>query len=146
MGLVCPSCKAPLGEGSLQVQLEVQIRKHVARYYEGWLVCDDSVCGYRTRMMRVYGRKCLRPECRGTMSFEVIISSFILNMFLTRFWSTTTYKCTINFCTSHPYSTHRLPSIRHRDKVRKPKTEHALMNHHNSQRLPLPCSGLTLRS
>lgn len=63
-----------MGEGSLQVQLEVQIRKHVARYYEGWLVCDDSVCGYRTRMMRVYGRKCLRSECRGTTSYEVSAS------------------------------------------------------------------------
>ena len=63
MGLVCPSCKAPLGEGSLQVQLEVQIRKHIARYYEGWLVCDDSVCGYRTRMMRVYDRNA-EGQCR----------------------------------------------------------------------------------
>ena len=84
-GLVCPSCKEPLGEGSLQVQLEVQIRKHVARYYEGLLVYDDSVCGYRTRMMRVYGRKGLRPECRGTMSYEVIVLSFIPSVFLTSF-------------------------------------------------------------
>jgi hypothetical protein len=136
MGLACPSCKAPLGEGSLQVQLEVQIRKHVARYYEGWLVCDDSVCGHRTRMMRVYGRKCLRPECRGTMSYEVIVSPFISGMFLTSFWSTTTYKCTINFCISYPCSTqrqHRLPSTGHRAKVREPKMKHVLINDHDSR-------------
>ena len=136
MGLVCPSCKAPLGEGSLQAQLEVQIRKYVARYYEGWLVCDDSVCGYRTRMMRVYGRKCLRPECRGTMSYEVIVSSLTPSVFLTSFWSTMICKCTINFCTSHPCSTprkHRPLRRGHRDKVRKPKMKHVLINHHTSR-------------
>ena len=136
MGLVCPSCKEPLGEGSLQVQLEVQIRKHIARYYEGWVVCDDSVCGYRTRMMRVYGRKCLRPECRGTMSSEVNVLSFIPSVFLTSFWSTTICKCTINFCISHPCSTprkHRPVRRGHRDKVRKPKMKHVLINHHSSR-------------
>jgi DNA polymerase alpha subunit A len=121
-----------LGEGSLQTQLEVQIRKHVARYYEGWLVCDDSVCGYRTRMMRVYGRKCLRPECRGTMSYEVSASSVVPSIFLTTLWSTTTYKCIISFCISRPCSTprkQRLPSRGQRDKVRKPKKRHVLLNH-----------------
>lgn len=126
-----------MGEGSLQTQLEVQIRKHVARYYEGWLICDDSVCGYRTRMMRVYGRKCLRPECRGTMSYEVSASSFIPSIFLTTLWSMTTYKCTINFCISRPCSTprkQRLPSRGHRDKVRTPNKRHVLLNHQNSRR------------
>jgi DNA Polymerase alpha zinc finger len=72
-GIVCgtPSCSAPILGGSLQTQLEVQLRRHISRYYEGWLVCDDAVCGRRTRMMRVYGRRCLSEGCKGVMGFEV---------------------------------------------------------------------------
>lgn len=71
-GVICttPSCSAPMTDASLQTQLEVQIRRHIAHYYEGWLVCDDAVCGRRTRMMRVYGRRCLSEGCKGVMSFE----------------------------------------------------------------------------
>ncbi|TFK90825.1 hypothetical protein K466DRAFT_516455 [Polyporus arcularius HHB13444] len=69
-GLHCPQCRGPVGMASLQTQLEVQIREHIAKYYESWLVCDDSTCGNRTRMMGVYGRRCLRPGCRGSVAFE----------------------------------------------------------------------------
>ncbi|KAJ3546934.1 hypothetical protein NM688_g5461 [Phlebia brevispora] len=70
-GPACSSCHATLGTPSVQVQLEVQIRAHISRYYEGWTVCDDATCGARTRMMGVYGRRCLRPGCLGHVSFEV---------------------------------------------------------------------------
>lgn len=60
-----------MSAGSLQMQLETQIREHIGKYYEGWAVCDDPTCGHRTRMMGVYGRRCLRPGCRGAVSFEV---------------------------------------------------------------------------
>lgn len=56
---------------SLQAQLECQIREHVGRYYEGWTVCDDAVCGNRSRMMGVYGRRCLKDWCKGKVAFEV---------------------------------------------------------------------------
>ncbi len=56
---------------SLQVQVEYQIREHISKYYEGWTVCNDPTCGSRTRMMGVYGRRCLRPTCQGTVTFEV---------------------------------------------------------------------------
>ena len=72
-GLTCPQCHAAVGMASMQTQLEVQIREHIARYYESWTVCDDSTCGDRTRMMGVYGRRCLRPGCRGSVTFEVRI-------------------------------------------------------------------------
>lgn len=55
----------------MQAQLEAQIRARVARFYEGWTACDDPTCGHRTRMMGVYGRRCLRPGCQGTVAFEV---------------------------------------------------------------------------
>ena len=56
---------------SVQTQLEVQIREHIAKYYESWTVCEDSTCANRTRMMGVYGRRCLRPGCQGKVAFEV---------------------------------------------------------------------------
>ncbi|TBU30600.1 DNA polymerase alpha catalytic subunit [Dichomitus squalens] len=69
-GLVCPQCRAAVSVASVQTQLEVQIREHIAKYYESWTICDDATCGNRTRMMGVYGRRCLRPGCRGTVAFE----------------------------------------------------------------------------
>lgn len=60
-----------LQTASLVTQLDVQIRKIISHYYEGWLVCDDSSCAHRTRMMSVYGRRCLVAGCRGQMHFEV---------------------------------------------------------------------------
>jgi len=62
-----PSVKKPISIGSLQTQLESQIREHVAKYYEGWTVCDD---GHRTRKMGVWGRRCLQQNCRGKVTFE----------------------------------------------------------------------------
>jgi len=69
-GPACPSCQKPLGTASLQVQLEAQIREHISKYYEHWTVCNDPTCGNRTRSMGVYGRRCLRQGCRGTITFE----------------------------------------------------------------------------
>jgi DNA polymerase alpha subunit A len=70
-GPTCPMCDKTLGTASLQMQLECQIREHIYRYYEGWTVCDDATCGNRARMMSVYGWRCLKDQCGGTVSFEV---------------------------------------------------------------------------
>jgi len=69
-GPTCPTCRKIIGNASIQVQLERQIREHIAKYYLGWTVCNDSTCGSRTRMMSVYGRRCLRPGCSGRVAFE----------------------------------------------------------------------------
>ncbi|KAG2147493.1 hypothetical protein DEU56DRAFT_899384 [Suillus clintonianus] len=70
-GLTCPACSAPLGSASLQTQLEVQIRSFVAKYYEGWVVCEDPACGYETRSMRMYGWRCGAPGgCKGRAQFK----------------------------------------------------------------------------
>lgn len=60
-----------LNTASLKIQLELQIRDHIGKYYEQWTTCDDPTCGNRTRSMCVYGRQCLRQGCRGRVSFEV---------------------------------------------------------------------------
>lgn len=76
-GLVCPNteCNRAFTTISIVAQLESQIRSQTAKYYEGWLVCDDSACGNRTRQMSVYGRRCLGPRgraegCLGRMAYE----------------------------------------------------------------------------
>lgn len=76
-GIVCPNteCGRTFTTLSVVAQLENQIRAQTAQYYEGWLVCDDSACGNRTRQMSVYGRRCLGPNgraegCLGRMSYE----------------------------------------------------------------------------
>lgn len=73
-GLNCPNleCRKPLGVPSLVVQMELQIRQFIGKFYEAWLICDDAACKNRTRMMSVYGRKCLNSSmgCKGQMSYE----------------------------------------------------------------------------
>ncbi|KIK69524.1 hypothetical protein GYMLUDRAFT_151355 [Collybiopsis luxurians FD-317 M1] len=69
-GALCPKCKAPLSRTSLQAQMETQIRQQLSLFYQKWVVCSDHTCGYRTRMMGVYGRTCLRPGCNSRVTFE----------------------------------------------------------------------------
>ncbi|KAK1750651.1 hypothetical protein QBC47DRAFT_331244 [Echria macrotheca] len=74
-GLSCP-CGATLSTLSVVAQVEAAIRAHTARYYEGWLVCDDASCGNRTRQISVDGARCLGPkglargDCSGRMRYE----------------------------------------------------------------------------
>ncbi|KAJ7623603.1 hypothetical protein FB45DRAFT_837909 [Roridomyces roridus] len=67
-GPTCPACRKPIK--SLEMQLETQIRREIAKFYECWTVCDDPTCGSRTRKMGVFGRRCLQRNCRGKVSFE----------------------------------------------------------------------------
>ena len=72
-GVHCVStpCTAIISGASVQIQVENQIRCAINKFYESWLVCDDQSCGNRTRMVGVFGKRCLRPECRGRMHNEV---------------------------------------------------------------------------
>lgn len=75
-GVVCGSCGAVLPTLSVVAQVERAVRTATARYYEGWLVCDDSSCGNRTRQVSVYGSRCLGPrglarDCLGRMRYEI---------------------------------------------------------------------------
>lgn len=77
-GVVCPdkSCGQVLPTISIVSQLESSIRQLQARYYAGWLRCDDPACGNRTRQISVYGHRCLGPKglatgCLGRMEWEL---------------------------------------------------------------------------
>ncbi|GAA5918206.1 hypothetical protein JCM8208_006171, partial [Rhodotorula glutinis] len=71
-GFFCANieCQAPLGTPSMAIQLDLQLRSFIAKFYEAWLTCDESTCGNRTCMMSVYGKKCLVAGCRGAMHLE----------------------------------------------------------------------------
>lgn len=76
-GISCANtaCGKPITVTSVVAQLEYQIRSLTTKYYDAWLVCDDTQCGNRTRQMSVYGKRCLGPKghangCRGIMSYE----------------------------------------------------------------------------
>ncbi|KAK4153694.1 hypothetical protein C8A00DRAFT_33570 [Chaetomidium leptoderma] len=75
-GVACPTCRAVLPGLSVVAQVETAVRAQAARYYEGWLVCDDASCGNRTRQMSVCGGRCLGPkglgrDCMGRMRYEM---------------------------------------------------------------------------
>lgn len=71
-GFVCPNsaCKNALSLFTVNSQIEHEIRGHLTRYYEQWLVCDEPACATRTRQMNVYGKRCLMTGCRGQMTQE----------------------------------------------------------------------------
>ena len=76
-GITCgtPSCGRVMANLTVVAQVEHQIRQVTAKYYEGWVVCDESGCGNRSRQISVYGRRCLGPKglgegCLGRMGYE----------------------------------------------------------------------------
>jgi DNA polymerase alpha subunit A len=77
-GIKCPNntCGQTLTTISVIAQVDSCIRQSLAKYYEGWLVCDDPGCANRTRQISVYGHRCLGPKglatgCLGKMGWEI---------------------------------------------------------------------------
>ncbi|KAJ9107960.1 hypothetical protein QFC20_003645 [Naganishia adeliensis] len=67
-GISC-TCGQLQSTGSVSVQVELQLRAHISKYYEAVLCCSD--CGEKTRSMSVYGKRCIsRPNCRGEMRVQ----------------------------------------------------------------------------
>lgn len=74
-GVSCGKCDYVFPALKLTAQLEYMIRKHLALYYAGWLVCDDSACGIKTRQISVYGKRCIGSSgkahgCKGVMRYK----------------------------------------------------------------------------
>ncbi|XP_012945500.1 DNA polymerase alpha catalytic subunit isoform X2 [Aplysia californica] len=59
-----PDCNHPLWKAKNQLKnlLQLKIQKHINRYYQGWLKCDDSVCGSRTNKVPLIMQRG-RPVC-----------------------------------------------------------------------------------
>lgn len=66
-GIAC-GCLRTLLPLRVNMQLETQIRRHVAAYYGGRLVCDD--CGLETGQIGVYGKRCLSAGCKGLVRYK----------------------------------------------------------------------------
>lgn len=64
-GTAGPVCSKPISPG-----------KPDWRFIEVLRGFDDSTCNYSTRMMGVYGRRCLRPGCIGRVAFKVAQYTF----------------------------------------------------------------------
>jgi len=64
--LACPNpdCQYPLWKAKNQMKnlLQLKIRHFVNKYYQGWLKCEDSVCGTRTNKLPLIMQRG-RPVC-----------------------------------------------------------------------------------
>lgn len=74
-GVQCGGCQRGMPVHTLAAQVETEIRRHLAVYYAGWLVCDDSACGIQTRHISVYGKRCIGAlgkahGCKGVMRYK----------------------------------------------------------------------------
>lgn len=74
-GVCCSKCDSVFPPLKLTAQLECMVRKHLALYYAGWVVCDDSACGIKTRQISVYGKRCIGASgkahgCKGVMRYK----------------------------------------------------------------------------
>lgn len=79
-GLLCPnmSCQA-LYWGApnaascfarLFNRVTLTVRLHVKKYYDCWLLCDDTGCNRRSRQQSVVATACLARGCHGHMGME----------------------------------------------------------------------------
>ncbi|GAB5035819.1 dna polymerase alpha catalytic [Nannochloropsis oceanica] len=51
-------------------RVTLTVRQHVKKYYDCWLLCDDSGCKRRTRQQSVLATACLARGCHGHMDME----------------------------------------------------------------------------
>lgn len=65
-------CQMELDYSVVCNQVHMFIRKHIQRYYAGWLACDDPSCSHRTRTLYLKSSvpKCTIPRCGGKMYQE----------------------------------------------------------------------------
>jgi DNA polymerase alpha subunit A len=86
LGLYCPECSAEWwctkrADGDHEASsedfksrlinlLQLKVRGHLTRYYEFWLTCEDTSCGYKTQKQSMAGSRCPEHGCRSRMRPE----------------------------------------------------------------------------
>jgi DNA polymerase alpha subunit A len=86
LGLYCPECSAEWwctkrADGDhesasedfssrLMNLLQLKVRGHLTRYYEFWLTCEDTSCGYKTQKQPMAGSRCPKHGCKSRMRPE----------------------------------------------------------------------------
>jgi DNA polymerase alpha subunit A len=63
------NCKKEISLESIATQLILSIRDYIKKYYNGWLVCDEQTCKYRTKIIT---KNCINHRCSGMMKEEVL--------------------------------------------------------------------------
>lgn len=66
-------CKRIMSMKYLVNKLTAAIQEQLRRYLDQNVICDEPTCQTKTRMIGVYGRKCLQSNCRGVVSLEVTL-------------------------------------------------------------------------
>ena len=77
-GLRCPNpmCRDPDCWGEIDRlsciagiinKMTAMTKKHQRLYYDGWVRCDDPMCGLETRQLSVFEGCCLKQGCNGRM-------------------------------------------------------------------------------
>ena len=77
-GLRCPNlmCRDPYCWGEIDRlsciagiinKMTAMTKKHQRLYYDGWVRCDDPMCGLETRQLSVFEGCCLKQGCNGRM-------------------------------------------------------------------------------
>lgn len=74
-GITCKECDTTFSTLKITSQLESTIRRHIATYYAGWVMCDDTACGITTRQISVFGKRCIGASgtahgCKGIMRYK----------------------------------------------------------------------------
>ncbi|ESK87837.1 dna polymerase alpha catalytic subunit [Moniliophthora roreri MCA 2997] len=71
-GRLCPSCEKPLSIGSLQMQLESQIRKHISQLYEGWTYTDEKLYNQLRYFAYLFDADRAVKNATGSASLETV--------------------------------------------------------------------------
>uniref|UniRef100_A0A0W0GE71 DNA-directed DNA polymerase n=1 Tax=Moniliophthora roreri TaxID=221103 RepID=A0A0W0GE71_MONRR len=71
-GRLCPSCEKPLSIGSLQMQLESQIRKHISQLYEGWTYTDEKLYNQLRCFAYLFDADRAVKNATGSASLETV--------------------------------------------------------------------------
>ncbi|KAI9297376.1 hypothetical protein K502DRAFT_288019 [Neoconidiobolus thromboides FSU 785] len=94
LGNTCPGCNEITHTFYLQNSIENSIRKHIHKFNQGWLKCNEFICGQKTRCISLQahptsgkGKKCSKAGCEGTLYLEITpqklynVLSYYLHLF-----------------------------------------------------------------
>ena len=66
-----------MAEEKILNNIDVLARKHISRYYAGWLVCEDPGCTGRTRLMPLQFQRAF-PVCPTCRSVVIDVISLLI--------------------------------------------------------------------
>jgi len=87
--LVCPRARSCGGyplqkDESIANSIDLLIRKHISKYYAGWLVCEDPGCVGRTRVMPLRFQRAypMCPVCKVSSMYQEYSAAQLYNQIL----------------------------------------------------------------